>query len=130
MDQSNMPGLDQSNTPWRQFPLTDWILVLTVLLAVTGAVVMFRFLWRKWTAWRIQTFLERRAALASPLESELTTHDKQVLQQKAKESATERLKKSFAFTGNWDLYLAIILLGLAFTLLAVLGVANGFRGAW
>ena len=98
-----------------------------VLFATTGAVILCRFLLRKWQSWRIQRFLEHRSALASPSDPKLTTYDKQVLTKKVRQSGNERLEKSFAFQGNADLYVAIGLFGLAMVALIVLALANGFH---
>ena len=98
--------------PWH-LPLTDWLLGATVLFAATGTVILCRFLLRKWQTWQIQKFLDQRSALASPGEQKLTTYDKQALTRRIRQSGNERLKKSFAFQGNADLYVAIGLFGLA-----------------
>ena len=118
--------MDGKHLPWH-LPLTDWCIGAMVLFTVTGTVILCRFLLRKWQSWRIQRFLDQRAALTSPSEQKLTTHDKQVLTKKARQSGNERLEKSFAFQGNADLYVAIGLFGLAMVALVVLAVANGFH---
>ena len=118
--------MEVKHLPWH-LPLTDWCLGATVLFATTGTVILCRFLLRKWQSWRIQRFLDQRAALASPGEQQLTTHEKQILTKKFRQSGNERLEKSFAFQGNLDLYVAIGLFGLAMIALVVLAVANGFH---
>ena len=112
--------------PWH-FPLTDWLLVATVLFATTSTVILCRFLLRKWRTWRIQKFLEQRSALASPGAQKFTAHDRQRLTRKIQQSRNDRLEKSFAFKGNADLYVAIGLFGLAMTSLVFLAIANGFH---
>ena len=98
-----------------------------VLFATTGTIILCRFLLRKWQSWRIQRFLDQRAALTSPGDQKLTTYDKQVLTKKVRQSGNERLEKSFAFQGNVDLYVAIGLFGLAMVALVVLAIGNGFH---
>ena len=118
--------MDGKHLPWH-LPLTDWCIGAMVLFAAIGTVILCRFLLRRWKSWRIQRFLEQRAALTSPGEQKLTTYDKQVLTKKVRQSGNERLEKSFAFQGNADLYVAIGLFGLAMVALVVLAVANGFH---
>ena len=118
--------MNGKHLPWH-LPLTDWCIGATVLFAVTGTVILCRSLLRKWRSWRIQKFLDQRAALASPGAQKLTAHDKQVLTEKVQQSGNERFKKSFASQGNADLYVAIGLFGLAMVALVVLAIANGFH---
>ena len=118
--------MDGKHLPWH-LPLTDWCLGATVLFATTGAIILCRFLLRKWQSWRIQKFLDQRSVLASPGAQKLTAYDKQLLTKRIRQSGTERLEKSFAFQGNLDLYIAIGLFGLAMIALVVLAVANGFH---
>ncbi len=118
--------MDGNHLPWH-LPLTDWCIGATVLFATTGAIILSRFLLRKWRSWRIQQFLVQRSVLASPGTQKLTAHDKQVLAKKVQQSGNQRLEKSFAFQGNADLYVAIGLFGLAMVALVVLAVANGFH---
>lgn len=118
--------MDSNHLPWH-LPLTDWCIGATVLFATTGAIILSRFLLRKWRSWRIQQFLVQRSVLASPGAQKLTAHDKQVLTKKVQQSGNQRLEKSFAFQGNLDLYVAIGLFGLAMVALVVLAVANGFH---
>ncbi len=118
--------MDGNHLPWH-LPLTDWCIGATVLFATTGAIILSRFLLRKWRSWRIQQFLVQRSVLASPGAQKLTAHDKQVLTKKVQQSGNQRLEKSFAFQGNLDLYVAIGLFGLAMVALVVLAVANGFH---
>lgn len=118
--------MDGNHLPWH-LPLTDWCIGATVLFTTTGAVILSRFLLRKWRSWRIQRFLAQRSVLASPGAQKLTTHDKQVLAKKVQQSGNQRLEKSFAFQGNADLYVAIGLFGLAMLALVILAVANRFH---
>lgn len=118
--------MDGKHLPWH-LPLTDWLFGATVLFATTGAIILCRFLMRKWKASQIQKFLEQRSALASPGAQQLTAHDKQVLTKRIRQSGNERLEKSFAFQGNADLYVAIGLFGLAMIALVFLAIANGFH---
>ncbi len=118
--------MDGNHLPWH-LPLTDWCIGATILFATTGAVILSRFLLRRWRSWRIQQFLVQRSVLASPGAQKLTAHDKQVLAKKVQQSGNQRLEKSFAFQGNADLYVAIGLFGLAMVALVVLAVANGFH---
>lgn len=112
--------------PWH-LPLTDWLLGATVLFTTTGTVILCRFLLRRWREWRIQKFLDQRAALASPGAQKFTAYDKQLLTRRIRQSGNERLEKSFAFQGNADLYVAIGLFGLAMIALVLLALANGFH---
>ena len=118
--------MDGNHLPWH-LPLTDWCIGATILFATTGAVILSRFLLRRWRSWRIQQFLVQRSVLASPGAQKLTAHDKQVLAKKVQQSGNQRLEKSFAFQGNADLYVAIGLFGLAMVALVVLAIANGFH---
>ncbi len=118
--------MDGKHLPWH-LPLADWCIGAMVLFSVTGAIILCRFLLRKWRSWRIQRFLAERSGLASPGAQKLTAHDKQVLAKKVQQSGNQRLEKSFAFQGNADLYVAIGLFGLAMIALVVLAVANGFH---
>ncbi|MDE0689508.1 MAG: hypothetical protein OXI61_15180 [Candidatus Poribacteria bacterium] len=118
--------MDGKILPWH-LPLTDWLLGATVLFAATGTVILCRFLLRRWREWRIQKFLDQRAALASPGAQKFTAYDKQLLTKRIRQSGNERLEKSFAFQGNADLYVAIVLFGLAMFALVLLALANGFH---
>ena len=86
--------MDGKHLPWH-LPLTDWCIGAMVLFATTGTIILCRFLLRKWQSWRIQRFLDQRAALTSPGEPKLTTYDKQALTKKVRQSGNERLEKSF-----------------------------------
>lgn len=118
--------MEGKHLPWH-LPLSDWCIGAAFLFATTGAVILGRFLIRRWRSWRTEQFLARRSALATSGTQKLTTHDKQELKKKVRQSETQRLEKSFAFQGNMDLYVAIGLFGLAMLALVVLAVANGFH---
>ena len=113
--------MDWKHLPWH-LPLTDWLLGATVLFATTGTVILCRFLLQRWRKWRIQKFLDQRAALASPGAQKFTVYDKQLLTRRIRQSGNERLEKSFAFKGNADLYVAIglfilVIVGLFFSII-------------
>ena len=84
--------MDGKHLPWH-LPLTDWCIGAMVLFATTGAIILCRFLLRKWQSWRIQRFLDQRTALTSPGDQKLTTYDKQVLTKKVRQSGNDAWKK-------------------------------------
>ncbi len=87
-------------------PYTDILIGAAALVGTVGAVVLFRFLYRKW---KNQRYTATPPGLARSRTSDLTQHERRVLSEKIQETRTNNLKKSFAGedSSRWMIFATI-----------------------
>ena len=81
--------------PIEPLPLTDILIIVTVLFGTVGCVVVFRILYRKW---KRGIYRRTPSDLLPTQKKNMTDYDKRMLAEKINENRRNNIKKSFAGT--------------------------------